>query len=48
MVDTILFQKDLTRDLNFDLKEKNIFVIHTTGFMHLVVLTNINHGFEDK
>ena len=29
MVDTILFHKDLTRELNSDIKEKNIFVIHT-------------------
>ena len=48
LIETILFQKDLSHEVNLNLKEKNVFVIHTTFLMHWVVLTNINYGVEDK
>ena len=36
------FLKDFFHEINVNLEEKNVFVIHFTFLMHLVVLTNIN------
>ena len=48
LVDKIIFQKDLSIEINSDLKQKNNLVVHTRGLIHWVVLTKINYGLEDK
>ena len=48
LIDSIIFQKNFLWEVEFNLKERNVFVVHKTGLMHRVVLTNLNHDLEDK
>ena len=48
LVDTVVLQADESRAINLNLKENNVFVLHTPKLDHWVVLTNINHFADGK
>ena len=45
---SLLFSSDPSRQIDLNLKVKNIYVIHTPNLSYWVVFTNFNHGDQDK
>ena len=48
LVDTLIFSSDPSRPIELNLKQRNVFILHTPNLAHWVVITNINHNDEGK